>query len=232
MPEQAPVAPVTEPVVTPVVPEVKEPTVKEALDPKPEPKMVPEAALIEIKKENKQLAKDMKALQKKIEEGGDKKEVSADLKALGEKYNVDSEFLAEFRDSVKAQANEEFEAKLKPIEEKEKAAETDKRATEVINKALEELPEFKTIVKQDTLKSLMQLPANANKTIRTIMEENFGHLVTGKRTLQPSIPGGGKEAAEIDHAKAAKDPEYFAQIMSDPASKKKYNEGMAKRLKL
>src|SRR5260370_39242204 len=81
MAEQPTVAPVAEPKVTteaPVVEAPKEPTVKEALDgkPKDEPRMVPEAALIEIKKENKALAKDLKALQKRIEEGSTKREVS------------------------------------------------------------------------------------------------------------------------------------------------------------
>ncbi len=231
-------APVVEPKITPETPAVEpkpepkvEQTVKEALDPKPEPKMVPEAALIEIKKENKQLAKDMKALQKSIEDGAGKREVSSDLKALGEKHNVDPEFLEEFAAAVETKAKKEFDATLKPLQEKEKAAELDQKFTSVFDKTMEELPEFKNIAKRETVKSLSLLPENANKTFRQILEDNFGHLIQGKRTLNPTVPRGGNDAVEIDKAKADRDPAYFAEIMANPILKKKYNEEMTKGLK-
>jgi len=234
-----PIAPVAEPKVTetPVVEAPKEQpkveqTVKEALETKPEPKMVPEAVLIEMKKENKQLAKEMKDLKKSIEEGATKKEVSADLKSLGEKYNVDPNFLEEFANTTKAEAEKEFNAKLKPLEDEKKAAEQTSKFNAVFDKTMEELPEFSKIAKRETVKALSLLPENANKTFRQILEDNFGHLVQGKRTLNPTVPRGGNDAIEIDMARATRDTEYFQQIMADPLLKKKYNEGMGKRLRL
>jgi len=222
---------------TVVAPEVKEPTIAEALNTKtPEPKMVPEAALIEIKKENKQMAKDLKALQKSIEDGAGKKEVSADLRALGEKHNVDAEFLQDFAAAVRVQTeadvSRDFDSKLKPLQDKEREADVNSKFTSIFDKTMEELPEFRNIAKRETVKALAFLPENANKTFKQILEDNFGHLITGKRTLEKTVNRGGKDDAEIDMAKASKDQEYFKEIMADPATRKKYNEGLAKRLRL
>lgn len=237
MADEAIVAPAEESKPEPVTEAVKEETVSEMLgSKKEEPKMVPEAALIEIKKENKQMAKDLKALQRSIEDGATKKEVSTDLRALGEKHNVDPDFLQEFAAAVRSQAEndvkQEFDSKLKPLQDREKAAEIDQKFTNVFDKTMEELPEFKNIAKRETVKSLSLLPENANKTFRQILEDNFGHLIPGKRTLEGTKPRGGKDDAEIDQSRATKDPEYFKEIMSDPGLKKKYNDGLAKRLKL
>ena len=235
---EQPIAPVAEPKVTetPVVEAPKEQpkveqTVKEALETKPEAKMVPEAVLIEMKKENKQLAKEMKALQKSIEDGATKKEVSADLKGLGEKYNVDPNFLEEFAATTKAKAEEEFNAKLKPLEDERKAAEQTSKFNAVFDNVMEERPEYSKIVKRETLKALSMLPENKDKTFGQILEDNFGHLIQGKRTLNPTTPRGG-ENIEIDMQKASRDTEYFKEVMADPLLKKKYNENLGKRLRL
>jgi hypothetical protein len=197
------------------------------------PRMVPEAVLIEYKKEAKAATKALEDLKKTIEDGATKKEVSKSIKDLAEKHNVDAEFLRDFADAVKKEAEAEVEekvsARIKPITDKESADKVDKIFSEHFDKTLEAMPEYKAVVNKEVIKSLALDPKNANKTFAKIFEEAYGHLVTGKRTLETTKPRGGKDDTEIDFAKARKDAEYFKEIMSDPQLKKKYNEGIAER---
>jgi len=57
-----------------------------------------------------------------------------------------------------------------------------------------------------------------------ILEEAYGNAITGKRTIETTKPGGGKEPTEVDYHRAQTDSEYFKQIMDSPNLKKKYNE--------
>lgn len=220
--------------------QIKEVTAGEALGkpttevkPKEEPRMVPEAVFLDLKK-------DLKLLQKQIAEGNTTKgEVSQSLKDIGEKHDVDPDFLQELAGAIKSETEADFnkrlEKELEPYKEQNKKTTEKERETvfnEHYNKTLEALPEFKDIAQRDVIKALAMDPANANKTFKQIFEIAFGHLVTGKRTLDGAQPGSGKDITEIDFEKARKDSDYFAQIMGNPALKAKYNEGLAQRLKL
>jgi hypothetical protein len=229
----------TEPVTEAATPVEKEETIGEVLqveEPKKEPKLVPEAVLLEYKKDNKELRRELKDLKTLIENGGSKKEVSSDLKAIAEEHDVDPEFLQKFAAAVKAQAESEledkFSSKLRPLEEKEKAKEIEAKISAAYKKAIEDQPEYKDLVTKKAFESLVRDPSNANKTLSSILEESYGHLVTGKRTLETAKPGGGKEDAEVDFDRAKTDSDYFKQIMSDPHMKKKYNDNIAARLNL
>ena len=216
----------------------KEVTVGEALnvEPKKEPRLVPEAALIEYKKENKELAKEIKELRKAIESGASKKEVSEDIKSIAEEYGVDEEFLGKLASTIKSQAEAEAEAKvsskLKPLEEKEKAERMNQAFEEHFSKVIESMPEYKDIVNKEIIKVLSLDPKNANKSFAKILEEAYGHLVVGKRTIESTKPRGGAGDTEIDFNKAKSDSEYFNEILSNPELKKKYNDNLAERLRL
>jgi hypothetical protein len=202
-----------------------------------EPKMVPESALIEYKKENKVLLKELKKTQDMIAEGATKKEVSASLKAIAEEYKVDEGFLTKLSALIKADAeadvDERVSSKLKPIQEKENATRIDKIFSEHYDKTLEAMPEYKDIANRGVIKSLTLDPANANKTFAQILENAYGHLLPkGKRTLDAAKAGGDKEPAAVDFRKAKSDPEYFKEIMADPARRKEYNADLQKRLRL
>lgn len=202
-------------------------------DPKPkEERMVPEAVLLEYKKENKQLAKGLADLKALIESGGSKKEISDDLKALGEKHNVDPEFLHDFASAVRAQAKAEAEAEIKPLKEKDNAQRVEKIFTEHYDKTLEAMPEYKDIAQKDVIRALALDPKNKNKTFAQILESAYGHLITGKHSFDAAKPGGSKDNAEIDFKRAKTDTEYFNQIMANDAMKKRYNDGLAQRLNL
>lgn len=217
----------------------KEETIGDALNtkiPTKEPKMVPEAVLIEYKKENKEIHKELRDLKALIESGATKKEVSGDLKALAEKHNVDPEFLSEFADSVRKEADskidEKINEKIKPIEEKENAEKREKVFNQHFDKTLEEMPEYKDLVNKDVIRALVMDPKNANKTFAQIFNDSYGHLVTGKKTLDTTTPRGGQEDASIDFARAKSDSKYFEEIMADPQLKAKYNADLATRLRL
>lgn len=200
-----------------------------------ETKVVPEAVLIEYKKENKQLAKEIADLKKAIEDGANRGEISASIKELSEKHNVDAGFLQDFAKAVKAEAKaeaeESFQNQLKPLTQKAKEEKIDTVFNEHFDKAMENMPEFKNIVNKDVIKSLALDPKNANKSFVKIIEDAYGHLVTGKRTLETTKPQGGRGDTTIDFEKARKDTEYFKEVMADPELKKKYNEEMMKHNK-
>jgi len=194
-----------------------------------EPKMVPEAVLIEYKKENKEMFKELKELKKLIEEGATKKEVSSDLKALAEKHSVDADFLKEFADAVKKEAEDAANAKLKPIEDEKTAIKLNKIFDENFDKTLSEMPEYAKLVNKDVIKTLAFDPRNANKTFAQIFESSYGHLVTGKKTLETTKARGGAQDSSIDYSKI-NDSEYFSTIMADPELKKKYEDDRVSRI--
>lgn len=223
----------TKPVETPTE-DKKEVKAGDVLDTKKEksedPKMVPEAVLIEIKKENKELAKELKDLKKQIEEGASKKEVSADLKDLAKKHNVDADFLEDFANNVRKQAKEASEEELRPIKEKEISEKREKTFNEFFDKTLEEMPEYSKLVNKDVIRTLAFDPKNANKTFAQIFESAYGHLVTGKKTLETTKPRGGQDGAKVDIERARKDEKYLAEVLADPELKKEYNASIHLRI--
>lgn len=203
---------------------------------KEEPKTVPESALIELKKENKAILKEVKRMQDLIAEGATKKEVTNSIKAIAEKHSVSEEFLNELAAAIRAEADvdidERVNSKLKPLEAKGNAERIDKIFSENFDKTLDQMPEYKDIANRDVIKTLTLDPANANKTFAQIVENAYGHLVQGKRTIDAAKPRGGKEPAAVDFDKARKDSKYFAEVMADPDLRKEYNSDLAKRLRL
>src|ERR1035437_3473458 len=171
-----------------------------------EAKMVPESVLIEYKKEAKTVRKELDALRKSIDEGANRGEVSKSIKDIAEKHNVDADFLREFSEAVKKEAESDIEervaSRMKPLEESEIAT------------------------KKDVSKTLAFDPKNANKTFAQIFQESYGHLVTGKKTLDTTKPRGGAKDTSIDYARAKKDTTYFAEVMADPTLKAEYNKNL------
>lgn len=216
-------------------------TVAEALKgKKPEgeaAKMVPEAVLIEVKKENKQLAKDLETANAKIAAGQPKSETTADLKAIAAKHNVDLSFLEEIAAAIQAKAKVEAEevatSKVKPLEAKDEAARIDRVFGEHYDRALEQLPEFKDVANRDVIKTLTLDPKNANKTFSQILDEAYGHLIKGKRSIEAAKPSGqNRDSGPVDVERAGKDQAYFKEIMADPIKKAEYNKTIEKRLPL
>ena len=188
---------------------------------------------LDLKKENKELKKSMEDLQKQIEEGATSKDIASSLDAISEEYpDVNKDFLKKLANTIKAQvekdADDRIEKRVKPLEAKEKAAKLDAAFTQHFNAAMEKMPEFKSIVNAAVIKTLSLDPANRNKTFSQLIEETYGNALTGKRTIDTTAPGGGKDAETLDFTKARKDGDYFDHVMATPALKKEYNERMLK----
>jgi len=217
----------------------KETTIGEVLDPKEkkdgEGKTVPEAAFLELKKENKETKKALADLQRKIEAGASKEEVNADIESIGEEFGVDKKFLNKLAAAIRKEADKDAEerlaGRLKPLEEKERAAKIEKVFTQHFDKAMVDMPEYADIVNRDVIKALSLDPSNQNKTFTQLIEETYGKaLPAGKRTLETTTHRGGKSPDKVDFDRASKDQKYLTEILSNPDTKKEYNEGLTERL--
>lgn len=187
---------------------------------------------LELKKENKEFKKQLKDLEKSIEEGASKVEVTEDIEAIADEFGVDVKFLSKLTKAIKSQAekdaDERVSNRLKPLEAKEKQAKIDEAFKTHFKIAIDAMPEFAKIVNPEVIKTLSLDPKNANKTFAQIIEETYGGALTGKSTIEATKPGGGKDPEPLDFAKARKDSKYFDEVMANPTLKKEYNERMLK----
>lgn len=213
--------------------EPKGKTMEEILGEK-EDDSVPLATFLELKKEKKEIEKQLKEIKESAEKGATKAEIKEDLKALADKYDVDPNFLADLSTIVYSKAKEEADevvnSKLKPLEAKDKQEKINKIFNEHYENVMAEMPEYAEVVNKDVIKSLSLLPENAKKTFQQIIEETYGKTVSGKSTMESATPRGGKDV-DVDFSKMT-DPAYYKQVMQNPELKKKYNEGIAGRLRL
>lgn len=195
---------------------------------------VPLSTFLELKNENKAAKKDLVDLQAKIEEGASKAEVSKGIKEIANEHNVDENFLSEFAQTVKAQAEKDIDnkiaEKLKPLQEEDNA----KKINDIFNtnydKVLEAMPEYDGIANKAVIKTLALDPANKNKTFTKIIEDSYGHLIKGKKTIEASTPGKDN-IQDLDKSKL-KDPAYMKTVLADPTLKAEYNKSLIERLKL
>lgn len=231
--EATPVAPVAPEAPAPAVAPTEK-TVSEVMAPASND-TVPLAAHLETKNENKELKKSLKALEAKIAEGGNADDVTDDLAAIGEEFGVDPKFMKKLGAAVSAKvaaAKAEVGQELAGLKEKDRSAELDRVFGTHFDSAIEAMPEFKDIANREVIKTLSLDPKNANKTFSQIIEETYGHAISGKRSIETTTPGGGKGPEPIDYARASRDNAYFSEIMKDPAKKAEYNKDLAKRLRL
>lgn len=245
--------PAEKPVETPEAKpeEKKEQTIGDVLDgeggeDKGKPKSenaIPEAAFLEEKKGRKEAEKraekaeaDLKALKESIEGGATKSEISEDVEALAEKHGVDKDFLKEFAATIEKRVRKEGEAAADKAaetgKEKDRQEKIDKAFSEHFDKAMADMPEFKDIVNKDVIKTLSLDPKNAKKTFKQLIEDTYGNAIPGKRTVETTKPGGGKDPGVVDMARAKKDSAYFKEVMADPELKKQYNEKLPSTLQL
>ena len=220
--------------VEPVEPVVEEKTIGEQLN-NSKDRSVPLPTFLELKKESKKAKQEISDLKKQIEDGASKQDISKGIKEIADEHNVDENFLNEFASTIKAQAEKEIDSKiaekLKPLQDEDNAKKVDDIFNKNFDKVLENLPEFKDVANKAVIKTLALDPANKNKTFTKIIEEAYGHLIQGKKTIESSTPNSKSEGETLDKAKL-KDPVYMKKVLADPELKKEYNEGLIKRLNL
>lgn len=195
---------------------------------KTEPKMVPEAAFLEEKKARKALERDMKELQRRVEEGATKTEVSETLADIAKEYDLDPKFLgklaATIRKDVEAEADRKVSDRIKPFEEKERAEKIQKVFDTHFSKALGDMDEYKDIVNKDVIFALSLNPQNSSKTIPQLIEETYGSAIRGKRSIETAQPHRGSTPGELDFDRANTDAAYLREVLADPKLKHQYND--------
>lgn len=191
---------------------------------------IPESAFLSEKKARKEAEKRIKDLEDQIKNGSSQREVSDDIASIAKEYDIDPSFLDKLEKSIRSKTErelkDEISSKFKPIEEQEKQARIDKVFQEHYGLAIQSMPEFSNIVNPGVIKALSLLPQNANKTFAQLIEETYGGAITGKRTIQSTTPGGGKDPAPLDYDRANKDSAYFDEVMANPKLKAEFNEKM------
>lgn len=193
-----------------------------------EPKTIGLDKFLDIKKENKELRKQIDALANRINSSNDKQDFTTDLDALAEEFDLDKGFIKKLAKSIERKATEELNetigAKLEPITRQEKAKQFEEAFQKSFDKSLDVMPEYKNLVNKDLIKALATSPLNANKTMSQIIEESYSNQVAGKKSLETTTNNGGKEPETLNYDKAKKDSEYFDEIMNNPKLKEEYNK--------
>jgi len=159
---------------------------------------------------------------------GRRKAVEKELEELRAEKDADTSV----SDTDKDPDVKELAKKLKQIEDKEARLSYEAKITAGIEKALADNPEYTGVANTDVLKQLAANPANKDKTFSKLLEETYGHVISGKRTTETATPRGGAKEEKVDLKRAEKDVEYRRQILSDPGLKKQYNEGIEHRIGL
>lgn len=203
--------------------------IEEAI-PEEKPNMIPESVFLGEKKVRKAAEKELKALKASIEGGATAKEISADIAEIADEHNIDPVFLQKLAASIKAQTEKDLDDKFSSkLNAKEKSENFETAFNKAYQVAIERAPEFKDLANSDVIKTLSMQPQNSKKTISQLLEETYGNALSGKRTIETTKPGGGKDPEPLDFARASKDIEYFKEVMADPKKKAQYNELMLKK---
>lgn len=190
-------------------------------------KTVPEYAFVAQKKALIAAEKELKALRDSMQyQEATQYEQVTGVDAIADKYNIDREFMNELKSTIENDLDAKYASKESA---KEKADKFNDAFSKQYNTALERGPEFQAIANPDVIKTLATLPQNKNKTVSQLLEETYGNALTGKRTIETTQPGGGKDPEPLDFAKAEKDINYFNEVMADPKKKAQYNDQMLKR---
>lgn len=225
--------------VQPEVPaEVTEPSLGDVLqhEPAPEPKAetIGLDKFLDIKKQNKELKKELDKMKTQIENGDDVS--NEDINSIADEYGVDKNFLKKLENTIRSQMNNDFDAKvsekLKPLEQAEKAKQANQTFESIYTQTLERMPEYANVIDKDSLRTLAFQKENSTLSLPQLIEKIYGRSISGKKTIETTTPRGGKDPQEIDFSLARSDKEYFNQIMADPSLKAKYNSNIENRLDL
>lgn len=190
-------------------------------------KTVPEYAFVAQKKALIAAEKELKALRESMQyQEATQYEQVTGVDAIADKYNIDREFMNELKSTIENDLDAKYASKESA---KEKAEKFNDAFNKQYNTALERGPEFQAIANPDVIKTLATLPQNKNKTVSQLLEETYGNALTGKRTIETTQPGGGKDPEPLDISRAEKDINYFNEVMADPKKKAQYNEQMLRK---
>lgn len=171
----------------------------------------------------------IRELQSRIDQGASKREVTGDSQDILAEYpDVDPNFIAMLDRRMEKRAEEIAASKIRPFEEQNEHARIEGIFRVNFDSAMSRLPEYKDVVNPSVIKSMSLMAENSHKTFTQIIEDAYGNVLTGRRTIETTTPGGGKDPETLDYQKAKSDTDYFVKIMENPKLKAEYNLQLAK----
>ena len=181
----------------------------------------------EVKEESKETTV---SLAKHIKTKKALKEAKRQLKELSEAEDGDdSEDEPDEDDNVKESSNDPRVDALLREREQEKL---NTKFDALYEKTIAANPEYSGVADKEIIKQLAFSKSNASKTLSAVLEQTYGNLVTGRSSADTSIKPAKPAPGSIDFARAAKDSEYYSELMADPELKAKYNADMESRLNM
>lgn len=189
---------------------------------KTEPKVVPEAAFLELKSELKALKKELKDAKTSEQ----KAVIVSDIRDLTEKYpDVDKSFIQDILNSATIEATKKIEEKYTPIiqkqEQEKKIQEFNKAFDNLYEKTLNENPELPSNIDKEIVKTLAMTPAYRKIPLSEVIKKIYGESVQDKTTTENDMRVGADKIDDIvSFEKITQEQKKL--IMSDEKSRKKY----------
>jgi hypothetical protein len=189
---------------------------------KTEPKVVPEAAFLELKSELKALKKELKDAKTSEQ----KAVIASDIRDLTEKYpDVDKSFIQDILNSATIEATKKIEEKYTPIlqkqEQEKKIQEFNKAFDNLYEKTLNENPELPSNIDKEIVKTLAMTPAYRKIPLSEVIKKIYGENTPSKITTENETRTGADKIDDIVSFEKIT-PEQKKLIMSDEKSRKKY----------
>lgn len=189
---------------------------------KTEPKVVPEAAFLELKSELKALKKELKDAKTSEQ----KAVIVSDIRDLTEKYpDVDKSFIQDILNSATIEATKKIEEKYTPIlqkqEQEKKIQEFNKAFDNLYEKTLNENPELPSNIDKEIVKTLAMTPAYRKIPLSEVIKKIYGESVQDKTTTENDMRVGADKIDDIVSFEKITEEQKKA-IMSDEKSRKKY----------
>lgn len=187
-----------------------------------EPKVVPEAAFLQLKSE-------LKAIKKELKEAtsSEKKHiVSEGIADLTIKYpDVSPEFIQDMLNSATIEATKKIEAKYSPIIEKQeqekKQAAFDSAFNNLFEKTLNDNPDLPKDIDKEAIKELASTPKYRNTPLSEILFKMYKPVTTEKSSSENEMRSGADRVEDIvSFDKITSDQK--KAIMDDPKARAKY----------
>lgn len=191
-------------------------------EPKAEPKVVPEAAFLELKSELKALKKELKDAKTSEQ----KAVITADIRDLTDKYpDVDKSFIQDILNSATLEATKKIEEKYTPIlqkqEQEKKVQEFNKAFDSLYERTLSENPELPSNIDKDVVKTLAMTPAYRKIPLSEVIKKIYGENTQGKTSTENDMRTGADKIDDIVSFDKITEDQKKA-IMTDEKARKKY----------
>lgn len=188
----------------------------------PEPKVVPEAAFLSLKKELKELKQELK----ESKSSEQKAVLSAGIEELSSKYpDVSPDFIKDMLSSATKEATKTIEEKYTPIlakqEQKEKQVAFDTAFDNLFERTLQENPDLPKNIDKELVKELAITPKYRNVKLIDVVNKIYSPTVEAKSSSENDMRTGADRVDDIVSFDKI-NPDQKKAIMADPKSRSKY----------